>query len=91
MWMVECNGMPTHPMMVGITSWQQQVPTPQAYVGDNAWRIPAAPVMAETPVSGKTELYRGAIALAVEHMIVRRQCDGVPEMWVTPLAASRCR
>jgi len=63
-WLVESNGLPAHNMMVGITSWQQQVPTPQPYTGSNAWRIPAQPVVSTTPVSAKTALYRGAIALA---------------------------
>lgn len=54
-----------HPLMVGIKSWQQQVPLPQNYVGENAWRFPLAPELAETPISAKTELYRGAIAIAV--------------------------
>ncbi len=62
---VESNGMPAHQMMVGITSWQQQVPVPQSYAGSNAWKIPLHPVIAENPVSAKTSLYRGAIALAV--------------------------
>lgn len=52
-------------MMVGITSWQQQVPTSQSYSGTNAWQIPTSPVISKTPVSAKTQLYRGAIALAV--------------------------
>src|SRR5689334_16645850 len=45
--LVESNGMPDHPMMIGIRSWQQQVPLPQPYVGDNAWRIPLHGVVAE--------------------------------------------
>lgn len=61
---VESNGMPDHPMMVGITAWQQQVPIPQAYTGRNAWRIPLHPRLADKPVSAKTALFRGAIALA---------------------------
>ncbi|MCH0566273.1 YHYH protein [Streptomyces sp. MUM 136J] len=64
-WLVESNGLPAHNMMVGITSWQQQVPVSQPYTGTNAWRIPSAPALADEPVSGKTALYRGAIALAV--------------------------
>ena len=63
--LVESNGMPSHPMMVGITSWQQQVPLPQPYTGNNAWRIPLHPVPAQTPLSAKTNFFRGAIALAV--------------------------
>ena len=62
---VESNGVPDHPLMVGITSWQQQVPIPQAYRGDNAWRIPLVPVEAKRPRSTKGEFLRGAIALAV--------------------------
>jgi hypothetical protein len=57
--------MPDHQMMVGIRAWQQQVPIPQAYAGRNAWSIPLHPKMAEKPVSAKTALFRGAIALAV--------------------------
>ena len=63
-WLVESDGMPAHDMMVGITSWQRQLPTPQPYLGDNAWRFPTAPVLAESPVSGRTGLFRGAIAIA---------------------------
>ena len=65
---VESDGMPHAPvdftMMVGIRAWQQQVPIPQAYTGANAWQIPLQPTLAENPVSGKTGLRRGAIALA---------------------------
>jgi phosphatidylethanolamine-binding protein (PEBP) family uncharacterized protein len=62
---VESNGMPDHPMMVGITAWQQQVPLPQKCVGDNAWQIPLRPIPAETPVTTKNRFLRGAIAVAV--------------------------
>ena len=62
---VESDGMPAHPMMVGITAWQQQVPIPQPYNGDNSWRIPRHPVPAKSPMSAKTNFFRGAIALAV--------------------------
>ncbi len=61
---VESNGMPEHPMMIGITAWQQQVPLPQPYTGDNAWRIPLNPVPAKEPMSAKEDFFRGAIALA---------------------------
>ncbi len=54
----------SHPMMVGITAWQQQVPLPQSYRGGNAWQIPLKPELAEKPVSAKEQLFRGAIALA---------------------------
>ena len=62
---VESDGMPAHPMMIGITAWQQQVPLPQPYTGSNAWRIPLRPVPARTPLSAKSNFFRGAIALAV--------------------------
>jgi phosphatidylethanolamine-binding protein (PEBP) family uncharacterized protein len=61
---VESDGMPAHNMMVGITAWQQQVPLPQPYTGNNAWRIPLNPVPAKTPASIKNRFLRGAIALA---------------------------
>lgn len=61
---VESNSMPDHRMMVGITAWQQQVPIPQPYFGDNAWRIPIEPNVAKNPMSAKSHFFRGAIALA---------------------------
>jgi hypothetical protein len=62
---LESTGLPTHKMMVGITAWQQQVPLPQDFTGANAFRIPRHPVFAKTPVSAKTALFNGAIAVAV--------------------------
>ena len=62
---VESNGMPDHPMMVGITAWQRQVPLPQKYVGDNAWQIPLHPIPAENPATTRNRFLRGAIAVAV--------------------------
>jgi len=61
---VEAKGLPDHPLMTGIKSWQQQVPIPQTYAGANAWRIPLNPVPAKEPLSAKTHFMRGAIALA---------------------------
>jgi hypothetical protein len=52
-------------MMVGIKSWQQQIPTVQPYSGTNAWSIPIKPVLAANPISAKTHFLRGAIAIAV--------------------------
>ena len=43
---IDSSGLPDHPMMIGITNWQQQVPLPQPYAGNNAWRIPLRPRMA---------------------------------------------
>ena len=62
---ISSNGLPDHDMMVGITNWQQQVPIKQNYTGDNSWAIPTNPKMAEHPLSTKTNLLKGAIALAV--------------------------
>ncbi len=62
---VGSNGLPDHSMMVGITAWQQQVPLPQNYFEDNAWRIPLKPVPAKEPALIKGRFLRGAIALAV--------------------------
>jgi hypothetical protein len=61
---VESLGLPTHPMMKGITNWQQQVPTPKCYTGVNAWSIPLNPVVAATPTPTKTNFFKGAIAIA---------------------------
>jgi hypothetical protein len=62
---VGSNGLPEHNMMIGITAWQQQVPLPQNYTGDNAWRIPLHPVPAKTPAVVEGHFLRGAIALGV--------------------------
>ncbi|MGJ8655966.1 MAG: YHYH protein [Akkermansiaceae bacterium] len=51
--------------MTGVTAWNQQVPLPQKYFGDNAWRLPLAPKLSDNPVSGKSSLFKGAIAVAV--------------------------
>ena len=64
-YLVESNGIPAHQMMVGIKSWQQQVPTVQNYAGTNAWSIPIKPVIAANPMSAKDHFLRGAIAVAV--------------------------
>jgi phosphatidylethanolamine-binding protein (PEBP) family uncharacterized protein/Ca2+-binding EF-hand superfamily protein len=62
---IESNGLPAHNMMVGITAWQQQVPLPQPYTGDNAWRLPLKPVVAKTPQVVENHFLRGAIAIGV--------------------------
>ncbi|MEN9324354.1 MAG: hypothetical protein RL414_108 [Actinomycetota bacterium] len=64
-YLVESNGIPSHQMMVGIKSWQQQVPTVQSYSGINAWSIPIKPVVSANPISAKNHFLRGAIAVAV--------------------------
>jgi len=66
---VESKGIPkTHEMMVGISNdgWQQQVPIPQCYIGNNAWPIPLNPSMSANPVAiDNVHFTRGAIAIAV--------------------------
>lgn len=64
-YLVESTGLPSHPMMIGIKSWQQQIPTPQPYSGSNAWSIPIRPVISPTPISTNGHFLRGAIAIAV--------------------------
>ena len=61
---VGSDGLPDHPMMIGITAWQQQVPLPQSYYLGNAWSIPLNPVPAKVGMSAKTNFFRGAIAVA---------------------------
>lgn len=63
--MIECNGLPDHDMMVGIKSWQQQVPLPQPFTGNNAWKLPLNPKLSENPISVRRNPLRGAIAIAV--------------------------
>jgi len=68
---VESNGIADHEMMIGITSWQQQVPIPQCYVGANAWSIPLNPVIATTPVPVNNKHFlRGAVAVAVNGIAI---------------------
>ncbi len=52
-------------MMFGIMNWQQQVPLPQDYTGENAWKLPLKPVPAASPISVKNRFLRSAIALAI--------------------------
>jgi hypothetical protein len=59
------TGLPNHNMMIGITSWQQQVPISQPYIDNNSWSIPLQPAYAATPLSTKTNLMKGAVAVAV--------------------------
>jgi hypothetical protein len=68
---VESKGIPSHPMMSGITGWQQQVPIPQCYIGANAWSIPLNPEIAATPVPVSPQHFlRGAIAIAANGVAI---------------------
>ena len=62
---ITSTGLPNHNMMIGITNWQQQVPVSQPYNGTNSWSIPLQPVYATIPLSTKTNLMKGAVAVAV--------------------------
>jgi len=68
---IESYSWPEHQMGVGITAWQEQVPIPQNYIGDNSWAIPLNPEMADTPLDTSEHLLKGALAVAV---------NGVPSM-----------
>lgn len=60
---IEGNGLPDHPMMRGITAWQQQVPIPHDFTGENRFKLPLNP---ETIEGDPQELtLMGPIALAV--------------------------
>ncbi len=59
---VQSNGMPDHPMMVGIRSWNQQVPIPHAYRDGNAFRIPRNPIPSSTPTPIP---FDGPVAVAI--------------------------
>lgn len=59
---LEGNGLPDHPMMKGITAWQQQVPLPHDFTGGNRFKLPLEPEYLEEP--GELTL-RGPIAVAV--------------------------
>ena len=62
---ISSYGWPAHNMAVGITSWQEQVPIPQNYTGDNSWAIPLNPVMSDDPLDTSLRLRKGALAVAV--------------------------
>ncbi|WP_020569333.1 YHYH protein [Neolewinella persica] len=61
---IESNGIPEHEMMTGITNWQQQVPIPHDYSGNNSWAIPIQPRLSANPLSTKENFMKGAIAIA---------------------------
>lgn len=56
---------PDHGMGKGITAWQEQVPIPQNYTGDNSWTIPLKPEIAATSLNTTEHLLKGALAVAV--------------------------
>jgi len=66
---VSSDGIPSGELMVGIKSWQQQVPLPQNYSGDNAWLLTKNPQPSSKNLSLSSNFYMGAVGLAV---------DGIP-------------
>lgn len=60
---IEGNGLPAHSMMKGITAWQQQVPIPHDFTGENRFKLPLKPEVLEGQPQELTLL--GPIALAV--------------------------
>ncbi len=62
---VNSSGLPQHNMMKGITNWQQQIPINQEYNADNNWAIPIFPSFSKEPLSTKSNLMKGALAIAV--------------------------
>ena len=59
---VGSDGLPDDPMMVGIRTWNQQVPLPQPFRGDNVFRIPRNPKLLDEP---RETVLIGPIAIAV--------------------------
>ncbi len=73
-------------LMVGITSWQQQVPLPASYFASttngtnntgslgyqqpNYWKIPLVPVPAASPISLTGNFLRGAVALGADGVAI---------------------
>ena len=85
----ESDGMPSRTLMpnlmVGITSWQQQIPLPAAYFANNTnpadsgsagylqpnyWRIPLVPVPAASPINLTDNFKRGAVALGADGIAI---------------------
>ena len=73
---IEADNLADHEMMVGITAWNQQVPIPQDFHEDNAWRIPLHSVVADSPTPTTGE---GPVAVAINGVMVYNptQQDGV--------------
>lgn len=59
---IEGNGLPDHSMMRGITAWQQQIPIPHDFTGQNRFKLPLKPQLLDKP--GDLTLM-GPIAIAV--------------------------
>lgn len=73
---IEAESLADHDMMIGITAWNQQVPLPQQFENDNAWRVPLNPEIASetTATTGQ-----GPIAVAINGVMIYNptQQDGI--------------
>jgi phosphatidylethanolamine-binding protein (PEBP) family uncharacterized protein len=67
---ISSNGLPTHPMMNGITSTNLQIPVAQNFHGANAWKIPLHPELAAKP----TSVVDGPIGVAVNGVPIFNPC-----------------
>lgn len=87
---IEADNMPDRSqmpnLMVGITSWQQQIPLPTSYFFNttnpennagslgfgkpNVWRLPMVPVPSPAPVSLNGNFLRGAVAVAANGIAI---------------------
>ena len=67
---VSSIGIPTAPMMNGITSTNLQIPVPQNFQGANAWKIPLQPAIAATP----TGVVDGPIGVAINGVPIFNPC-----------------
>ena len=67
---VSSDGLASHAMMDGITATNLQVPTAQRFLGSNAWRIPLAPRIADTP----TPVVDGPVGIAVNGVPIFNPC-----------------
>ncbi len=67
---IASDALPNHPMMDGIVSSNLQVPIAQNFHGENAWKIPLHPQMAEKP----TNVVDGPIGVAVNGVPIFNPC-----------------
>jgi len=63
---ISSDGIPTGNLMVGIKSWQQQVPLPQNYQNNNAWLITKNPQPSNENLSLSNNFYMGAVGIAAD-------------------------
>jgi hypothetical protein len=73
---IEAFTVAEHPMMVGITAWNGQVPIPHRLTEDNSWRIPMNPALTG---ENTATVGQGPIAVAINGVMIFNptQQDGV--------------